>query len=272
MNPFELFLTTPILNLLIAIYKALELVSIPGALGFSIIILTIIIRLILWPLTTKQLKSTQKMAALKPHLDEIKKAHGHDKVKHQQEVSKLYKKHGVNPAAGCLPVLLQIPIFIALYRVLLHIVQFEKADFLSSINDKLYFSALHLDKTPQTNFLGLGLGSRPSDWQQVGILILLIPVLTGAFQFIQSKMMAPQPTPKKKETKQKEGFEESMAQVQSQMTFVMPLIIAFFSYNFPVGLSLYWNTFTIIGIVQQYLIAGAGPLNKYLPQNLKRSN
>ena len=105
MNPFEVFLTTPILNLLIAIFKVLASIGVPGALGLSIIALTAIIRLALWPLTSSQLRSTQKMAALKPHLDRIKVEHGHDKIRHQQEVSKLYKEHGVNPLAGCLPVL-----------------------------------------------------------------------------------------------------------------------------------------------------------------------
>lgn len=273
MNPFELLLTTPILNVLVAIFKLFESFSVPGALGFAIIVLTLIIRFILWPLTTTQLKSSQKMAALKPHLAEIKKTHGHDKVKHQQEVSKLYKQHGVNPIAGCLPLLLQIPVFIGLYNVLLNIVEFEKTDFLKSINDRLYFQSLHLEKIPQTDFLGFNLASEPSQWQQLGPLILTIPIVTGLLQYVQTKMIMPPADKKeKKDTKQKGGFEESMAQVQSQMTFIMPLIIAFFSYGFPVGLSLYWNTFTIIGAVQQYIVVGAGPFNKYLPKSLQKTN
>src|SRR3989344_5599467 len=117
MNLFDLILINPFLNVLVFFYQILNSVSIPGALGFAIILLTIIIRMALWPLTSVQLKSSQKMAALKPHLDRIKADHGHDKVLHQQEVSKLYKEHGVNPMAGCLPLLLQMPVFIALYQV-----------------------------------------------------------------------------------------------------------------------------------------------------------
>ncbi|MCR4324697.1 MAG: YidC/Oxa1 family membrane protein insertase [Candidatus Curtissbacteria bacterium] len=274
MNPFELFLTNPILNILIAIYKVLEGAGIPGALGFAIILLSIIIRMIMWPLTTAQLRSTQKMAALKPHLSRIKEQHGHDKARHQQEVSKLYKEHGVNPLAGCLPLLLQIPVFLALYNVLQHVVQFSSADFLTNINSKLYFPSLHLDKIPETSFLGLNLGIRPNEWQQVGVLILLVPVVTGLLQLVQSLMMAPPKvqTSGKKESKkeQKQGFEDSMAQMQTQMVFIMPLLIAFFSYGFPFGLSLYWNTFTIIGAIQQYVITGAGQLNKYLPKGLQK--
>lgn len=271
MNPFDAFLTTPILNLLVAFLKLLEFFKLPGALGFAIILLTVVIRLILWPLTTAQLKSTQKMAALKPHLDRIKKEHGHDKVRHQQELTKLYKERGVNPLAGCLPVLLQIPVFFALYNTLLKIVQFDKADFLVSINTRLYSPTLHLDKIPETSFLGFNLSSKPSDWQQVGILILSIPVITALFQFVQSKMMTPNEPPKAQLKKdEKETLESSMAAMQSQMALIMPLMIGFFSYGFPIGLSLYWNTFTIIGIIQQHLISGPGGLAKYLPPKWRK--
>jgi len=281
MNPFDVFLINPLMNLLLAYYKILHVLHIPGALGFAIIFLTVTIRMILWPLTSSQLRSTQKMAALKPHLDRIKKDHGHDKVRHQQEVSKLYKEHGVNPLAGCLPLLLQLPVFISLYQVLLKIVQFGQGDFLSSINSRIYFSFLELTEIPRTKFIGFDLSTKPNQWKEVGILILLIPILTGVLQFIQSKMMgASQSVPKqtpKQEQKTKEGkdkkdesMEDTMAQMQGQMVFLMPAMIAFFSYGFPLGLSLYWNTFTVIGIIQQYKIAGAGPLNKYLPEFLRK--
>lgn len=268
MNPFEVFLTQPILNLLVAFYKILETASVPGSLGLAIILLTTTIRGALWPLTTAQLKSSQKMAALKPHLDRLKQEHGQDKVRHQQEISRLYKEHGVNPLSGCLPVLLQIPVFIALYNVLLKIIDFQKTDFLAHINDKLYYGFLHIDKIPSTSFLGFNLSAKPSQWQEFGFLILLIPLLTGLFQFIQSKMLVVPSS--KMEGEAKPSAENTMAQMQSQMVLIMPAMIAFFSYGFPVGLSLYWNTFTIIGIVQQYVISGAGAFNKYLPTSLKK--
>lgn len=272
MNPFDTFLIQPILNLLVIYYKLLSALSIPGSLGFAIILLTATIRVVLWPLTTSQLKSTQKMAALKPHLDRIKKDHGQDKLRHQQEVSKLYKQHGVNPAAGCLPLILQIPVFIALYQVLLKIVNFNSADFLSRINALIYWSALHLDSIPNTKFLGFSLATKPAEWSQVGFLILTIPLVTGILQFIQSKMLAPtnQIEKAKKEKAGGSDMEDAMASMQSQMTLIMPAMIAFFSYGFPFGLSLYWNTFTIFGIIQQYLITGAGSLNQYLPKRWQK--
>jgi len=276
MNPFDTFLIHPILNALVIFYTIFLSIGLPGALGFSIILLTVVIRLALWPLTATQLKSTQKMAALRPHMDRIKEEHGHDKVRHQQEISKLYKEHGVNPLAGCLPLLLQIPVFIALYQVLLRIVDLNNGDFLGRINSQLYFQWQHLEKLPSTNFFGLGLASKPNEWAQVGIFILAIPIITGILQYIQSKMLTPEQAKTKaivkKDSKKKEGMEDTMASMQSQMTLIMPLMIAFFAYGFPVGLSLYWNTFTIIGIIQQYKISGAGAMNKFLPEKWQKQN
>jgi YidC/Oxa1 family membrane protein insertase len=276
MNFFDVLLINPILNILIVFYFLLVHIKIPGALGFAIILLTVAIRMVLWPLTTTQLKSSKKMAELKPHLERIKVVHGKDKVRHQQEVSKLYKEHGVNPAAGCLPLILQIPVFIALYQVLLKFVNLNNSQLLENINHRIYFPSLNLTSIPDTSFLGLNLSSKPNQWATLGIFILIIPVLTGVFQFLQSKMLVPEEKStalkvKNVEKDKKEGgLDDSMSQMQSQMSLIMPLMIAFFSYGFPVGLSLYWNTFTIIGIVQQYKIMGAGSLNKYLPENLQK--
>lgn len=266
MNIFDLVLINPIYNILIAFYQALNFIHLPGSLGFAIILMTVLVRLIVWPLTSAQLKSAKKMADLKPHMDKLKQEHGHDKVRHQQELSKLYKEHGVNPLTGCLPLVVQIPIFIALYNVLSQIVQFDKVDFVDTINVHL-LPAIHITKIPDPYFLGINLAFKPDSWQQHGILLLSIPIITGALQFIQSKMMAP---PKSNLPKKAGQKDDAMASVQSQMTYLMPVMIAFFSYGFPVGLSLYWNTFTIIGIIQQYSIAGAGPFNKYLPKRLQK--
>ncbi len=271
MNFFDVILIDPILNVLIVFYHLLFSIKLPGALGFAIILLTVAIRMILWPLTSAQLKSSKKMAELKPHLDIIKEKHGSDKVRHQQEVNKLYKEHGVNPLAGCLPLLLQIPVFIALYQVLLKFVSLNSTELLDSINSRIYLASLKLTEIPSTSFLGLSLSDKPNEWARLGFFILIIPVLTGVLQFIQSKMLVPEEKRlAKPKPKAKEGLEDSMAQMQSQMSFIMPLMIAFFSYGFPMGLSLYWNTFSIIGIVQQYKIMGAGSLNKYLPKNLQK--
>lgn len=272
MNPFEILLTIPILNLLVFYYQILSAIALPGALGLAIILLTITVRGLLWPLTTAQLKSSSKLAALKPHMDRLKAEHGHDKIRHQQEITKLYKEHGVNPLAGCLPLLLQMPVFFALYNVLSKIAEVGKNDFLPSINSQLYNFVPHLSRVPDASFLSVSLAAKPSDWQQIGLPILLVPILTGATQLIQSKMMAPSVALAKegKPALVKSNSEDTMAQVQSQMTLILPFMIAFFSYGFPIGLSLFWNALTIMGIIQQYVVAGPGALGKYLPENWRK--
>lgn len=271
MNPFDLLLINPLFNLLIAIYQLLLAIGIPGALGAAIIILTVIIRLLVWPLTASQLKSTQKMAALKPHLDRIKTEHGHDKVRHQQEITKLYKEHGVNPLAGCLTAILQAVPFFALYNVLIKIVQVN-GDTLAKINERIYLPLLRMSDLPSTDFLGLNLAAKPSQWREIGLLILAIPIATAALQLVLSKMMAPIKTNLPAKAQGEKDMEDTMSQVQSQMVLFIPATLAYVAYIFPVGLSLYLNTFTVIGIVQQYRVAGPGGLAKYLPQKWRKAN
>src|SRR3989344_3978924 len=115
---FNLLFLAPIINLLILIIRTLDSVHLPGSLGIAIIILTVIIRILIWPFMSSQIRSTKKMADLKPHLDELKEKHKDDKQGLAQAQMALYKEHGVNPAGGCLPALIQIPIFIALYQAI----------------------------------------------------------------------------------------------------------------------------------------------------------
>jgi YidC/Oxa1 family membrane protein insertase len=270
-NPsfFNKFFIWPILNLLLAIHKIFETIGIPGALGLSIIFLTILVRMIIWPLTAQQLKSAKKMSDLRPKLEDLKKRFGDDKQRLQKEQIALYKEHGVNPASGCLPLVLQIPIFIALYQVLLQVLRVgSQTDLLQQINQIAYHPILRPSGPLDPSFLGFNLGQKPADWSKAGAILLLVPVITGLLQFIQSKMLAAPKEQKVKEHEEKKGKEkqeELMVAMQSQMTYLMPGMIALFSYGFPLGLSLYWNTFTIFGIIQQYLISGLGGLVDFIP-------
>lgn len=262
-NIFNLFFFGPVVNLLVLIYKLLISVNIPGALGFAIIALTIAIRFAVWPFTAAQLKSAQKLASLKPHLDELKRKHKGDKVTLQRAQMALYKEHNINPAAGCLPTLIQIPIFIALYQSIINF--FSGQGGLDLINSLLYNSWLHLSFAPDVHFLGLDLSRKPSDFGSGGILLILVPIITAALTFVQSKMTLPASvkhykSDSNKETKEKEKTEDMMASVQSQMVYLMPIMIGYFAFTFPVGLAIYWNTFTILGIIQQYQISGWGGL------------
>lgn len=261
---FNLIFFGPVINILVLIFQGLTFLHIPGALGFSIIILTILIRILVWPFMASQIKATKKMADLKPHLDQLKKTHKDDKKALASAQMALYKEHGVNPAGGCLPALIQIPVFIALYQSIINILPGGGGN-ISHINSFLYFPQFKLPSTLDPFFLGLNLGVKPSQFSSFGFLLLLIPLLTAALTFVQSKMAMPKPlkhypSDSPKEEKEKEGMEESMGQVQSQMVYMMPIMIGYFAYQFPIGLAIYWNTYTILGIIQQYMIGGWGGL------------
>jgi YidC/Oxa1 family membrane protein insertase len=257
---------------------------IPFALGFAIILLTTGIRLILLPFTSAQIKTSKKMQTLNPHLSKLKEKHKGDAKTLQAETMKLYKEHGVNPAAGCLPALIQLPIIFALYGVLRTIVNPDSKVVLASINKVLYSPSLHLHGMWDTHFFGLPLGLMPSKLlSSYGFLILLIPLITAALQMIQSKMMFATPKPLENEPQAKTGKElqkkpntadsakaptaksdDFASAMQTQSIYIIPLVIGYSSFSFPLGLSLYWNTFTIFGIIQQYYLSGWGGLEEWM--------
>lgn len=262
---FNVIFLIPIINLLVGIYQGLSALHLPGALGWALIILTVFIRLAIWPLMTSQIKSTKKMAELKPHLDELKRKHGSDKQALAQAQMALYRQHGVNPAGGCLPALIQIPLFYGLYQSIINLLPGFPNASLNWINSILYFPWMHLSQFPDPNFFGLNLGIKPYEFGKYGLLIILVPIITAALTFIQSKMMMPKAIPHHqdeppKETKEKEKMEDTMSAVQSQMVFLMPIMIGYFAFTFPVGLAIYWNTYTVLGIIQQHRLTGWGGL------------
>ncbi len=269
---FNIILIWPLTNILIAIYQGLSFLHIPFGLGFAIIGLTVLIRLALYPLFASQLKHQKKMQALTPHLNHVKQKHKGDAKKIQEESMRVYKEHGVNPAAGCLPSLLQLPVVYCLYIVFQQVI---RGNNISAINKVLYFKSLHLTSSLDLNFFGLMLGKSPSSLFSHGMpLILLVPILTAAFQLIQSKMMFSTPAAlpvivdKKKnnkdEKKEEKKDDDFAAAMQTQTTYIFPLVIGWLTFNFPLGLSLYWNTTTIFGIIQQYQISGLGGLKEWV--------
>jgi len=247
---FTTIITQPITNLLVLIYQGLLALNIPSALGFAIILLTVAIRFVLFPLMAAQLKSAKKMQEVAPYLSDLKAKYKGDPKRIQAETMLLYKQYGINPAAGCLPVIVQLPVIWGLYSVLQHAVQQTS---LIEINKLVYTDSLKLKELWDTHFFGIPLGQNPSQLLgSLGVAILLIPLLTGASQFIQSKMMIP-PVAPGTPTKKDKGSDFATA-FQKQSLYIFPLMIGFFSYQFPVGLSLYWITFTVFGIIQQYLM------------------
>lgn len=264
---FNFIFIGPIINLLVFILRVLESSNVPYPLAMAIIVLSIVIRLLVWPAMSAQIKSAKKMSDLKPHLDALKQKHKDDKQSFAKAQMDLYKEHGVNPAGGCLPALVQIPILLALYQSIYAFFDGEAG--LAMVNDLLYFDSWHLNSPPDASFLGYSLSNKPSDFGTVGFVLLLIPIITALFTFIQSKMMAPMavkqyPLDSPKEIKEKSQTEDAMASMQSQMVFLMPIMIGYFAFQFPIGLAVYWNTFTLIGIWQQYRISKWGGLSGLL--------
>lgn len=270
-------LVWPIVNVLIAIYKGFEYLHIPGPLGFAVIGLTIVIRLLLYPLMNAQMKSAKKMSALKPHLDNLNAKHKEDKQALQQAQLALYKEHGVNPAAGCLPLLIQMPVLIALYNVFYEVLNNGNTQkVLENLNHVAYATWMHIDKLDLT-FFGVNLGLKPSQWQTHGWWLLSIPIITGALQWYQSKLMLPQvakpqdegvsvkgkgngkpkntnPLTLAAKPSQEAKPEDTAMEMQKQMAMITPVMFGYFALQFPLGLALYWNVFGVFGIMQQLKI------------------
>lgn len=251
MNIFDALLVKPILNLLLVFYSILESVGVPGAFGLSIILLTGTVRFLLTPLTRVQMESVKKLSEIKPAIDALQKKHGSDKKRLQEEQMKLYKDAGINPAAGCLPALIQIPVFIALYNVFLQVLGTSSDNMVATVNGKLYpfLSSLQVTSV-DLNFFGLDLAVKPNQWQTMGAGLLLIPVITAIFQWLQTKITLPKQAPSQ-DGEKKEDFSKAL---QTQTMFILPIMIGFFAYSFPAGLALYWNSFSIFGIIQQLQI------------------
>jgi YidC/Oxa1 family membrane protein insertase len=265
MNFFYTVLEQPLINILVAFYHALTWLHIPYDLGFAIILMTILIRFLLFPFTHQQLKTSKKMQEIQPHLSKIKEKHKGDMKSQQEATMALYKEHGVNPAAGCLPGIVQIVILLfGLYPALRKILEVSPKETVKVINDMLYFPSLHLTQPWNTDFFGFHLGQTPQQqWHTLGLYVLIVPILTALLQFIQSKMMMPAVQPETKAVAKAGSAEDFMATFQKQSMYLLPVMIGVFSFNFQVGLSLYWNTFSVFGIIQQYYVSGWGSLEKF---------
>lgn len=223
---WQTFLYQPLLQSLIFLYKFL------GDFGLAILALTFFIRLILIPLILPALKSSKRIQELKPHLDALKEKHGKDRQKLSRAQMELYKKHGINPAAGCLPYLIQFLVLIALYQVLMFFFSGGKID----------------DLIVRTSFLWLDL-AKPDKYY-------IFPLVAGFSQLILSLMMFPKiETPQKKE-----GKEEMALSMQKQMLYLMPVMTVIIALKLPSGLALYWIATTVFSIIQQYFLTGWGRL------------
>lgn len=187
--------------------------------GVAIIILTIIIRLLFWPLNHVSFKSMKKMQELQPLIQKLKEKYGDDKARLNQELMQLYRTYNVNPFMGCIPMLIQIPVFFALYKVLLMAIELRHAPFISWINDL---------SAPDRLYIGFHipyLGGLP-----------VLTILMGISMYFQQKLS---PT--------------SLDPTQARMMLLMPVLFTVLFINFPSGLVLYWLTNNVLSIIQQYM-------------------
>jgi YidC/Oxa1 family membrane protein insertase len=201
----------------------LYLTELTGIAGLAIIIFTIAIRTLMLPLGIQQARSQKAMARLQPQLRELQKRYAGDRTKQSQEQMRLYRESGVNPAAGCLPLVLQMPIWFALYAALQQLAgdPGRYPDF-------------------QSPFLWLPSLAHPDP-------IYVLPILTGATQWVVQRMSTQPVT------------DPQQAQMNKALQF-MPIMFVFFAFNFPSGLAVYWVTSNIYSFAQQYFLVGWGDL------------
>jgi len=248
----------PIVNALILFYQIFA-----QNFGLAIIALTIFIRGALTPLTLPSLKSAQKLKQLQPEIEKLKKKYGKDRQKFAKEQLKFYQKHGVNPASGCLPQIIQIIILIALFQAFNQVLT-ANGNIIENLNKVLY-SPLQFAKGDviNTKFLYLDL-TKPDVFTipAIKIFSFTIDKLPGIFliaaaasQFFSSKLMMPaaQATTVKA-AKTKEQTDDMAASMQKQMLYFMPVMTLFIGFKFPSGLVLYWLTFSIFMACQQFLL------------------
>lgn len=255
---WSLFLYQPIINGLIILYRIFG-----NNLGLAIISLTVIIRFLSMPLMKPQLEASKKMQELAPQLDKLKNKYKNDKQKFAQAQLELYRKSGLNPAAGCLPQIIQFLVLIALYQAFTHVLRPDGAAVAEKLNQVLYsFVRLPASSSLNLRFLWLDLGK--PDVIKISTLPNLpglFLVLSAVFQFLSAKMMAPQAklgqeTAKETETKS-DDFSSAM---QTQMIYMFPLMTLLVGFSFPSGLVLYWLIFSLVSVVQQYYVSGWGGL------------
>jgi YidC/Oxa1 family membrane protein insertase len=255
--------------ILVAVYVFLENLGVPAAIGWAIVVLTLVVRIIVIPLFRKQLVSQRRMQLLQPEIKEIQRRYKGDAMKARLAQQELFKERGINPLAGCLPLLLSMPLLLIIYWVIqngltnvdpramldvfgMRVVPLECVNLnpqgvpdaaLGPCIDTVIPQLGGLDVSkPSTffdlNLLGFGLG------------LSILAILSAVLQLIQSRMMLPAST----------GDDDPNTRIQRQMMLFLPLISVVYGGFLPAGLFIYWIVATLFQIVQQYLIVGWGSM------------
>ncbi len=237
---FSTIFFQPLYNLLIFLYLIFP------DFGISIILLTVMVRFALLPISKKSIDSQRKMQEIQPELKKIQEKYKHDKQEQGKKIMEFYKEKGVNPASGCLPMIIQIIFFIALYRVFMVGLDINEV---SNLTYRFLKTPEHLNPIA-FGFLDL---SKPN---------FLLTTLTAIAQFIQGKMMVKKNKKSTKEkaekkseaTKEKEYSPDFGAMLQEQMIYMGPILTFIIGKHFASGIILYWLITTIFTIIQQWLV------------------
>jgi len=237
MSIFDTLLYQPLFNALIFLYQI-----IPGQdFGIAIIVLTILIKVAFYPLTTMSIKSQKALSELQPKIQEIQERFKQNKERQAKEMMAFYKKEKINPFSGCLPLLIQLPILIALFQV------FQRGFDQYQINNFLYHSLISHPGVIDFYFLNtINLGYAGF----ATISGIIIAILAGIVQFFQSKMMMP----KLKKQKKGDPMAKFSAMMQKQMIYFMPVFTVFILLGLPSAMGLYWIITALFSIGQQKLI------------------
>jgi YidC/Oxa1 family membrane protein insertase len=236
------FITKPLFEVLDFIYRLF------GNFGVSILIVTVLLKILFFPLANKSYRSMAKMKAVQPEMTAIRDRYADDKVRQQQALMELYKKEKINPVAGCWPVLIQIPVFFALYKVLFVTIEMRHAPFFGWIRD-----LAAPDPTSIFNLFGL-IPYNPGAVPVLGPFLMLgvWPIVMGFTMWMQMKMN-PEPTDP----------------VQKQVFGWMPIIFTFMLSSFPAGLVIYWAWNNTLSVTQQYFIMKKNGVKVELWDNLR---
>jgi YidC/Oxa1 family membrane protein insertase len=246
------FIVNPFTTLLVFLY------SIFNDMVLAIAVFTILIRLLTYPLTAQQMRSSAAMQKLQPELKKLQEKYKNDREALAQEQMKLYREAGINPLGGCLPLLIQFPIFIALYQAILHALASTPTQLLD-LSGRLLIPGM--DQTIPLNNIWLGMNlTQPPNFNAGGLPMIvggLLVFLTFITTWVQFKVTMPQTTPSA------DGKPDQAQQVSQSMGTIMPVMYAFFALSFSIGLSIYFIVSNLAGILQYSLMGRANWRNLF---------
>ena len=264
-NPVDLlaWLFTPIFQLFFIALVALD--QLTGNMAIAIILLTILLRIVLIPLYRRQLVSTKRMQLVQPEVRELQRRYKGDRMQAQQAVSRFYAERGINPASGCLPILLQLILIIPMYSVISQgLTNYDVNGMLNVFGLQLFSfdcaPAPIVDATghvtnPCLDPFAFGVNWGIPEPRTTGLAVLgfgisILAIISALFQLVQSRMTLPPPDPA--------TADDPNVRIQRQMAYFLPFISILYGGALPAGLFLYWITGTVVSIFQQYLIIGWG--------------